>query len=185
MTKMFAVWELLQSVTLLVVWKTYEAAYNAVVYVGISVSNYTHFYEVSWVNALLNHIVDAVLTKSFYSSLMLLNRLLNISKRAIIHLTSHLLIMVDSSKQLQRGFLDRSWLFDLWVSVENEADVAENEHVRKDEPENKEGVWLILLMRTLANSLPTIDFHEEYSAEYSPENEERCDDSHLGHRYGT
>ena len=67
------------------------------VYVGISVSNYTHFYEVSWVNALLDHIVDAVLTKSFYSSLMLLNRLLNISKRAIIHLTGHLLIMVDSS----------------------------------------------------------------------------------------
>ena len=97
MTEMLAVRELLQSVALLVVWEAYEATHDAVVYVGISVSDYTHFYEVSRVNALLDHIVDAVLAKSFDSRLMLLYRLLDISERAIVHLTSHFLIMIDSS----------------------------------------------------------------------------------------
>ena len=97
MTEMLAERKLLQSVTLLIVWEAYEAAYNAVVYVGISVSDYSHFYEMSRINALLNHIVDAVLAKSFHCSLMLLNGLLDISERAIIHLTSHFLIMVYPS----------------------------------------------------------------------------------------
>ena len=40
-------------------------------------------------------------------------------------------------------------------------------------------------MRTVTYSLPTVDFNEEYWAEYGPENEEGCNDGHLGQRYGS
>ena len=106
MAKVLAVWELLQSVALLVIREADETAHNSVVYVGVSICDHTHFYEVSRVNALLDHIVDAVLTESLHRGLVLLNGLLDIGERAIIHLTCHLLIMIDPPQQLQRGFLD-------------------------------------------------------------------------------
>ena len=105
-TKVFAEGELLQPISFLVVRKTDEASDNAMVRERVSVGDHAHLDKVLGIHTLLQHIVDAILAQSLHSRLVLLNRLLNVRKRAFVKLIGHLLVMVHSPQELKDRFLD-------------------------------------------------------------------------------
>ena len=125
-TKMLAVREHLQSIALLVVGEANEASHDPMVNIRVSVSHNSHLDEVSWIHALLKHIVDSVLSECLNSRLMLHNWLLNVCQAGIVEFVGHLLVMIDTAKYLERVLFNRCGLFDLRVAVEDEANEAQD-----------------------------------------------------------
>ncbi len=78
MTQVLAEWELLQSVTLLVVIKAYEAPDDAEVDIVVSIGDDSHFDEMARFDALLEQIVNAILTQGLHRGLVLVYLLLDI-----------------------------------------------------------------------------------------------------------
>ena len=58
------------------------------------------------------------------------------------------------------------------VAVADQTDVAEDQDVRKNEPEDQEGERLCLLVRTLALKRPFLQFDEQRAAIDGPSSEE-------------
>ena len=79
--------------------------------------------------------------------------------------------MIDPPQELKDWLLDRSGLFDLRIAVEQKTDVAEDEDVGENEPKDKEGVRLSLLVCTVAFNKPTINFNEDHASIYGPSSE--------------
>ena len=82
--------------------------------------------------------------------------------------------MTDSPEQLQSGLFGRGRLLDLGHAVEDEAHVAEDEHERKDEPEDQKRVRLIVLVRT-AELVTLVEPHEDVNTVEGPASEEGGD----------
>ena len=98
--------ELLQTVAVLVVREADEAPYYAVVGERVSVGDHAHLDKVLRIDALLEHIVDAVLPQRLHSVLMLLDRLLDVREGTFIELIGHLLVVVHTAQELQDGLLN-------------------------------------------------------------------------------
>ena len=88
--------------------------------------------------------------------------------------------MIHAPQELQDRLLDGGGLFNLRVAVEQEANVAEDEDVGQDEPEDEEGVRLSLLVCTIALDGTAVDLDEDEAAVDCPSGEKRSDQSHLG-----
>ena len=140
MAQVLAERELLQPVAVLVVREADEAPDDAVIRKRVSVGHHAHFDKVLRIDALLEHVVDAVLPERLYCILVLCDRLLDVREGTFVELVGHLLVMVHSAQELQDGLLNRSTLLDLRVAVEEQANVAEDEDVGEDEPEDEEGI---------------------------------------------
>ena len=113
MADVLAEWELLEPVTLLVVGEADEAADDAELGVAITVSDHTHFDEVLRVDALLEHVEDAVLAEHLDRLLVLYDLLLNVRTRVFIDLVGHFWVVIHPSKNLQGDLLDICRFFNL------------------------------------------------------------------------
>ena len=78
MAQVLAEWELLQSIAFLVVIKANEASYDTEVDIVVSVSDDSHFDEMSRFDALLEQIVNAILSQGLHCGLVLVYLLLNV-----------------------------------------------------------------------------------------------------------
>jgi hypothetical protein len=78
MAQMLAKWELLQAVALFVAIKADEAPNDAKVDIAVTVGNHSHFDEMGWLYALLEQIIDAILTQCLHCGLMLIDFPLNV-----------------------------------------------------------------------------------------------------------
>ena len=136
MTQVLAKGELLESVSILVAIKADEAANDPIVSKLVSVGDHSHLDELILVDTLLDHVVDAVFAQSLHCCLVLCNGLLDVLDRILVHLLGHLWVMIVLSEHLQGRLFDLGRLLDLRVSVADETDVAEDQHVGKDEPED-------------------------------------------------
>ena len=125
-TKMLAMGEHLESITLFVVGEANETSDDTMVDVRVSICHDSHLDEIGWVHALLKHVVDTVLTECLNSRLMLHDRLLDICQASIVEFVGHLLVMIHTAKNLERVLFNRCGLFDLRVAVEDKANEAQD-----------------------------------------------------------
>ena len=100
MAQVLAEWELLQSVTLLVVVKANEASDDTEVDIAVSIGDDSHFDEMSRFDALLEQIVNAILTQCLYCGLVLVDLLLDVLNRTLVNLSRHFLIILNASPKL-------------------------------------------------------------------------------------
>ncbi len=100
MAQVHAEWELLQSVTLLVVIKANEASYDTKVDIVVSIGDDSHFNEMSRFDALLEQIVNSILTQGLHCGLVLVDLLLDVLDRTRINLSCHFLIVLNASPKL-------------------------------------------------------------------------------------
>lgn len=89
--------ELLETVTLLVAAEANEAADQAKAVVALSVGDHAHLNEMLRVDALLQHIVNAVLAQSLHCRLVLVDFLLDVGHRVLVDVVRHLLVVVHPS----------------------------------------------------------------------------------------
>ena len=129
MTQVLAEGKLLESISILVAIEADEAANDPIVGELVSVGDHSHLDELVLVDTLLDHVIDAVLAQSLHCCLVLCNGLLDVLDRILVHLLGHLWVMIVLSEYLQGRLFDLGRLLDLRVSVADETDVAEDQHV--------------------------------------------------------
>ena len=104
---MLAVGELLEAVTFFVVAKANEAPDDAHRLEAFHVSDHAHLDEMRRVHALLQHIVDAVLTQSLHRCLVLVDFFLDVRERVLVYIVCYLrVVMIHAAQDLESNFLD-------------------------------------------------------------------------------
>ena len=94
MTQVLAERELLEPVSVLVVVEADEAANDSIVGELVSIGDHPHLNELVLVDALLDQVVDAVLSEGLHCGLVLRYGLLNVLDGILVHLLGHLWVMV-------------------------------------------------------------------------------------------
>ena len=92
--QMLAEWELLQTITVFVIVEADKAAYDSMISKLIPISHHAHLNKVILIDALLDHVIDAILPQCFHRCLMLTNSLLYVLHRCLIHLLGHLRVVI-------------------------------------------------------------------------------------------